>query len=29
MREELNALEKHNTWVIVQLPKVKKSMGCH
>jgi Reverse transcriptase (RNA-dependent DNA polymerase) len=28
MKEELNALEKNNTWIIVQLPKNKKSVGC-
>jgi Reverse transcriptase (RNA-dependent DNA polymerase) len=28
MREELDALEKNKTWVIMQLPKNKKSVGC-
>jgi hypothetical protein len=29
MKEELNALEKNNTCIIVQLPKNKKPMGCN
>jgi Reverse transcriptase (RNA-dependent DNA polymerase) len=28
MKEELRALEKNNTWVIVPLPKDKKPVGC-
>ena len=28
MKEELRALEKNETWVIVQLPKDKKPVGC-
>jgi Reverse transcriptase (RNA-dependent DNA polymerase) len=28
IREELNALEKNKTWVITQLPKDKKPVGC-
>jgi Reverse transcriptase (RNA-dependent DNA polymerase) len=28
MKEELKASEKNKTWVIVQLPKEKKSVGC-
>ena len=28
MKEELKALEKNKTWVIVQLPKDKKPVGC-
>jgi Reverse transcriptase (RNA-dependent DNA polymerase) len=28
MKEELRALEKNNTWVIVSLPKDKKPVGC-
>jgi hypothetical protein len=28
MREELDVLEKNETWKIVQLPKDKKPVGC-
>jgi Reverse transcriptase (RNA-dependent DNA polymerase) len=28
MKEELKASKKNKTWVIVQLPKEKKSVGC-
>jgi hypothetical protein len=28
MREELDALEKNNTWKIMQLPQGKKLVGC-
>ena len=28
MKEELKALEKNNTWEIVELPKNKKPVGC-
>ena len=28
MKEELKALEKNKTWVIVPLPKNKKPVGC-
>jgi hypothetical protein len=28
MKEELRALEKNNTWVIMSLPKDKKPVGC-
>jgi hypothetical protein len=28
MREEMNALERNQTWEIVELPKEKKTVGC-
>jgi hypothetical protein len=28
MKEELEALEKINTWVIISLPKDKRPVGC-
>jgi hypothetical protein len=28
MKEELDALEKNETWEIVQLPKENKVLGC-
>ena len=28
MREEMNALERNQTWEIVELPKEKKPVGC-
>ena len=28
MREEMNALERNQTWDIVELPKGKKAVGC-
>ena len=28
MREEMNALERNQTWDIVELPKGKRAVGC-